>query len=128
MSSIQEPDIPLVYLSPPASHGSRFAVVAPMLGESMVVLLRQVRALPGYQQLWRGAPSSILEVRAKVWVMYQPNHLGYKLQSNGYMDYRDPKNPSKRKASARDSFASAIVMLSEFVGALPKEVVVILLN
>jgi len=44
------------------------------------------------------------------------------------MDYHDPRNLHKRLASARESFASAVVLLSELAGAMPKEILVVLLD
>ncbi|WP_375435111.1 hypothetical protein [uncultured Hymenobacter sp.] len=127
MESWLEPDIPLVYLTLPGSFG-RIAVIGPAAGESMGVLHKQVKALPGYVLLWRGKPASILEVRAKVWVMYQPNRIGFQLKQNGYMDYRYPQDPERGFGLAKRSFASAIAVLKQLAGHVPSEVLVVQLD
>jgi hypothetical protein len=94
----------------------------------MGVLLKQVRQLPGYHQLWRGVPKSILELKAKQLVMRQPNKIGFQVDSCPWMDYRDPLNPAKGMESARRSFASAVAVLSKLAGHMPSEVLVIKLK
>jgi hypothetical protein len=113
-----EPDMPLVYLHGGNTLGNRVAIICPLAGESMGVLLKQVKQLPGYQQLWRGAPKSMLELKAKGWVMRQLNKIGFQVDTG-------PTNPAKGMDSARRSFASAVAVLAKLAGQTPSEVLVI---
>ena len=116
------PDLALVYLN------GRIAVAGPCVEESMGTFIRQVRTLPGYKLIWRGAPASIKEYQPSHWVERQPNSLGYKLSDNEYLDYRNPTRPNEGMKSARKSFASAIAVLAKFAGHVPKEVLVFTLD
>jgi hypothetical protein len=120
-----EPDMPLVYLHGGNTLGNRVAIICPLAGESMGVLLKQVKQLPGYQQLWRGAPKSMLELKAKGWVMRQLNKIGFQVDTCPWMDYCGPTNPAKGMDSARRSFASAVAVLAKLAGQTPSEVLVI---
>lgn len=125
---IPEPDIPLVYLHGGNMLGERLALVAPAAGESMGVLLRQMQQLPGYTKVWRGVPASVLEVKAKTWVVRQPNKIGVQNNANGYMDYRYPLDPARGFSTARKSFASAVAVLGQLAGHVPEQVLVVKLR
>ncbi|MDF7810743.1 hypothetical protein [Hymenobacter sp. YC55] len=108
----------LVYLN------GRIVVAGPQVEETLAIFLQQVRMLPGYRLIWRGAPASVKEWQACHWMDHQPNSLGYRLQDNEYLDYRNPTRPNEGMKSARKSFASAIAVLAKLAGHVPKEVVV----
>lgn len=124
----QAPDIPLVYLTLPSSYSYRIAIVAPSIEEDMDVVIRQVRQLPGYALIWRGVPASVQSIKAQVWMMKQPNHAGFQIEANLWMDYRDPANPDKGLGSARSSFASVVAVMAKQAGRMPSDVLVIKLT
>ena len=104
----------------------RLAVAGPQKEEMMglFIRIRQLRSLPGFTLVWRGAPASIKGYRAMHWLQRQPNSLGYQLSNNEYMDYRNPNRPNEGMPSARKSFSSAIAVLAKLASHMPKEVIV----
>ena len=112
------PDLALVWLR------GRLAVAGPQLEETMPQFIQQLRTLPGFTLVWRGAPASLKEDQVLHWLQRQPNSLGHQLAHNDYMDYRHPKRLNDGMPTARKSFASAIAVLAQLAGHVPKEVIV----
>ena len=102
----------------------RLAVAGPQQEETMDLFIRQLRSLPGFTLVWRGAPAAVKEYQVMHWLQRQPNSFGHKLARNDYLDYRNPTRPNEGLPTARQSFASAVEVLAKLAGQVPKQVIV----
>ncbi|WP_188548873.1 hypothetical protein [Hymenobacter qilianensis] len=70
----------------------------------------------------------MLKVKAQIGMMRQPNNVGVRNNAYGFMLYRYPLDPARGFDLARNSFASAVAVLAQLTGHVPREVRVVKLT